>query len=265
MMKKTAPPARPRDGETLDTFYRGRVRVFQKKRGYRFSVDAPLLADFVLVKKTDEILEIGTGSGIISLLLSIKPSRRTTALEIQKGLADLAKRNVALNGLEKRISVVEADFRDYRPGRKFDLIVANPPYIRKATGFLSLDSEKSVAKHEIHGDLADLLRKAAKWLKKDGRACFVYPERRRKDFLEAASANGLSVRRTRNVHPRAGEPPNLFLIELRHAAEAKAARWVGTAHVDRRRKKPEIMPALILFGPDGTYTAEAEAIFAGRP
>jgi tRNA1(Val) A37 N6-methylase TrmN6 len=264
MMKKAESPARPRDGETLDTFYRGRVRVFQKERGYRFSVDAPLLADFVQTRKTDEILEIGTGSGIISLLLSIKPFQSIIALEIQRALADLARRNFAVNGLEKRIEVVEADFRNYAPGRKFDLIVTNPPYIRKATGFLSRETEKSIAKHEIHGDIGDLLGKTAEWLKKDGRACFIYPERRRKDFLDAAAANGLRVRRMRDVHPRAGAPPNLFLIELGHAAEAKASRWAGTAHVDRKRKKREIMPALILFAPEGTYTSEAEAIFAGR-
>jgi tRNA1Val (adenine37-N6)-methyltransferase len=250
MMKRAEPPARPRSGETLDTFYHGRVRIFQKERGYRFSVDAPLVADFIRTRKTDDILEIGTGSGIISLLLSIKPFRRTIALEIQKGLAGLARRNVALNGLGKRIDVVEADFRDYGPSRKFDLIIANPPYIRKATGLLSRVTEKSVAKHEIHGDITDLLRKTAEWLKKNGRACFIYPERRREDFVAAAELSGLHVRRTRSVHPRAGEPANLFLAELGFEAGGSGA---------------EVMPPLVLFAPDGTYTAEAEAIFSGRP
>jgi tRNA1Val (adenine37-N6)-methyltransferase len=252
-MTKTAEP-RPRNGETLDTFYRGRVRVFQKKRGYRFSVDAPLLADFVRTKKTDDILDIGTGSGIISLLLSLKPFRRITALEIQKGLAEMARRNVVLNGLGMRIEVIQADFRDYDPGRKLDLIISNPPYIRRATGFLSRMTEKSVAKHEIHGELEDLLRKTAEWLKKGGRACFIYPERRRKDLAAAAGANGLRVRRTRFVHPRAGEPANLFLAELGHAAGAGAVA-----------AEPEVMPPLVLFAPDGKYTEAAEAVFAGRP
>jgi len=248
-MTKTAEP-RPRSGETLDTFYRGRVRVFQKKRGYRFSVDAPLLADFVRTRKADDILDIGTGSGIISLLLSLKPFRRITALEIQKGLADIARRNVALNGLGRRIEVIQTDFRDYDPGLRFDLIISNPPYIRRATGFLSRVTEKSVAKHEIYGELEDLMRKTAEWLKKGGRACFIYPERRRQDFVAAAGANGLHVRRIRFVHPRAGEPANLFLVELGFEAGKREA---------------EVMPMLILFAPDGTYTAEAEAIFSGRP
>jgi tRNA1Val (adenine37-N6)-methyltransferase len=248
-MTRMAGP-RPRSGETLDTFYRGRVRVLQKKRGYRFSVDAPLLADFVRTKKTDDILDIGTGSGIISLLLSLKTFRRITGLEIQKGLADLARRNVALNGLGKRIEVAQADFRDYDPGRKLDLIISNPPYIRRATGFLSRVTEKSVAKHEIHGELEDLMGKTGEWLKRKGRACFVYPERRREDFVMAAGANGLHVRRIRFVHPRAGEPANLFLVELGFEAGGG---------------KPKVMPPLVLFAPDGKYTDEADAIFSGRP
>ena len=246
-MKKTAAP-RPRNGETLDTFYRGRIRVLQKKRGYRFSVDAPLLADFIRTRRTDDILDVGTGSGIISLLLSTRPFKRITALEIQKGLAGLARRNVLLNGLGNRVEVVGTDFRKYRPRRKFDLVVSNPPYIRKSTGFLSRVAEKSVAKHEIHGDIGDLMRKTAEWLKPGGRACFIYPERRRGDFVTAAEASGLRILRTRAVRARAGDPPNLFLAELGFAAV-----------------RPSVLRPLILLNRSGGYTAEAEAIFTGRP
>ncbi|MEK6851454.1 MAG: hypothetical protein AABY30_02825, partial [Candidatus Thermoplasmatota archaeon] len=104
----TTPETLRRDGETLDAFYHGRVRVLQKKKGYRFSVDAPLLAAFIRTRADDEALELGTGSGVISLLLSVKPFRRIVALEIQEGLADLARRNVELNGLGDRVEVVHA-------------------------------------------------------------------------------------------------------------------------------------------------------------
>ncbi len=181
-------PTTPRDGETLDAFYRGRVRILQKKKGYRFSVDAPLLADFIRTGPEDEALELGTGSGVISLLLSVKPFRRITALEIQADLADLARRNVELNGLCARIEVVEADLRTYEPGRTFDLIFSNPPYIRAATGFLSASAEKSAAKHELHGTIDEILGRTAEWLAPEGRACFVYPEKRREDFMAAAEA-----------------------------------------------------------------------------
>ena len=203
-------PVTPRsDGETLDAFYHGRIRVLQGKKGYRFSVDAPLLADFVRTREGDEALEIGTGSGIIALLLSVKPFRRVTALEIQAGLADLARRNVALNGLGGRIEVVEADFRTYEPGRKFDLIFSNPPYIGKTAGFLSASAEKSAAKHELHGAIGDFMRKTAEWLAPAGRACFVYPEKRRADLSgggggERARGPALALRPP--ARRRAGQP-----------------------------------------------------------
>jgi len=242
----TTPEALRRDDETLDTFYRGRVLVLQKKSGYRFSADAPLLADFIRTRADDAALDVGTGSGIISLLLKVKPLRRIVALEIQAGLADLARRNVELNGLGGRIEVVRADLRTFEPGRRFDLIFSNPPYIRRATGFLSRSEEKSAAKHELHGDIADVLKRTAGWLAPDGRACFIYPEKRRADFLRAAGANGLGLKRIRFVHPREGERPNLFLVEL-----------------GLQEGEIELMPPLILFGPDGKYTADAEAVFAG--
>jgi len=250
----TTPETHRRDGETLDTFYHGRIHVLQKKKGYRFSVDAPLLADFIRTRAGDEALDLGTGSGVISLLLSVKPFRRIVALEIQEGLVDLARRNVELNGLGDRVEVVQADLRAFEPGRRFDLIFSNPPYIRKAAGFLSRSEEKSAAKHELHGDIGDVMAKTAEWLKPAGRACFIYTEKRRADFLAAAGENGLSLRRTRFVHPRAGEPANLFLTELGLATGAGPSA-----------AEPKVMPPLILFAPDGGYTKEAEAIFSGRP
>jgi tRNA1Val (adenine37-N6)-methyltransferase len=243
----TTPATLRRDGETLDTFYRGRVRILQSKKGYRFSVDAPLLADFIRTRPGDEALEIGTGNGVISLLLSVKPFGRITALEIQTGLADLAERNVELNGLGDRIEVVRGDLRTYEPERKFALFFSNPPYIRKSSGFLSVSAEKSAAKHELHGAIGEILGKTAAWLTPAGRASFVYPEKRREDLLAAAGESGLELRRLRFVHPRAGEPPNLFLVELGTAAPPL-----------------ELMPPLILFGPDGKSTPEAEAVFVGR-
>jgi tRNA1(Val) A37 N6-methylase TrmN6 len=259
----TTPATPRRDGETLDTFYRGRIRILQSKKGYRFSVDAPLLADFIRTRPGDEALEIGTGNGVISLLLSVKPFKRITAVELQPGLADLAERNIELNGLGGRIEIVRADLRTYDPGKTFDLIFSNPPYIRKASGFLSASAERSAAKHELHGAIGEILGKAAEWLAPRGRACFVYPEKRRADFLAAAGESGLGARRLRSVHPRAGETANLFLIELGRTARTEKGARAGAEPQSAASGEPELMPPLILFGPDGTSTAEAEAVFAG--
>jgi len=259
----TTPETLRRDGETLDTFFHGRVSVLQKKKGYRFSVDAPLLADFVRTRAGDVALDLGTGSGIISLLLSVKSFRRIVAIEIQEGLADMARRNVELNGLGERIEIVHADLRTYEPGRRFDLIFSNPPYIRKAVGFLSRSEEKSAAKHELNGDIEDIMEKAAAWLAPGGRACFVYPEKRRVDFARGADRQGFRIHRFRQVLPRASAPANLFLAELGLAGGQDPAAGDIVAVRTASKAVPEVMPPLVLFAPDGKYTEEAEAIFSG--
>ena len=233
--------------ETLDLFYHGRVRVLQKRKGYRFSLDAPLLADFIRTEASDEILELGAGSGVISLLLSIKPFRHITAVEVQADLADLARRNVALNGLEDRVRIVEADLRSFDPGRTFDVVYSNPPYIRGRGGQLSRSEEKSVAKHEIKCDIHDIMRKTRTFLKEDGRAYFIFPEKRRKDLTDAVNAHDLKLKTIRPICPREDQAANLFLAEC-----------------DRVSLETRVLPPFILYGRDGKYTAGAEAVFSGR-
>jgi tRNA1(Val) A37 N6-methylase TrmN6 len=235
------------EDESLDAFHRGRIRILQKLSGYRFSVDAPLLADFIETRPDDELLELGTGCGVISLLLSIKPFRRVTALEIQDELFDLARRNVRLNRLERRIRVRKADLRAYDRRTKFDVVFANPPYHEAGSGRISGVPEKAVARHELAGRLGDFLKRAAACLKPDGRACFVLPARRRADLLAGLEDHGLNLRRERPVAPRPGESPNLFLSESRFEAG-------GTV----------VLPSLILYDEGGRPSEEAEAIYNGR-
>lgn len=239
---------RVREGdETLDAFFHGRILVLQKKRGYRFSVDAPLLADFIQTHKTDECLELGTGSGIVSLLLSIKRFNRITAVEIQDTLCDLAVRNICLNHLEDRIQVVHGDLRTFRPGTKYDVIFSNPPYIRSLDGHLSASEEKSIAKHELKCDIFGIMQKTAELLKPSGRSFFVYIQRRREDFEQAVRKSRLRMATVREVHPRQGEEANLFLAACDFAARAETR-----------------MSPLVLYEEDDRYTPEAEAIFTGR-
>ena len=244
-MKRSKPS--PGEDETLDSFYHGRILLLQKKQGYRFSVDAPLLADFIRTRPGDRLLELGAGNGIISLLLSRKPFRRIVCLEVQPSLADLARRNVALNRLEEKILVLEQDLRAFRPGEKFDLVFSNPPYIRGRGGHLSRSEEKSIAKHEIKGDIFDIMQAAGSVLKKDGRACFIYPVKRRGDFDRALEEAGLKIKALRFVHSRGGEPARWFLSECRFEAPSQ-----------------EVIPPLWVYEERGAYTPEVKAIFAGE-
>ena len=236
-----------REDETLDSFHRGGIKVLQKKRGYRFSLDAALLADFVRIEPGEDAVDLGAGNGIVALLLARKPFRRLVAIEIQAALADLARRNVVLNGLAGRIEVVEADLRGYAPGRVFDVAYSNPPYIPKSTGFPSASEEKTVAKHEITCDILDVLRAAARLLRPAGRAYIVYPGGRRADLEAAAGRAGLRIQALRPVHPRAGAPAGHVLVEL------------GSGPGEART-----LPPLVLFDAAGGHTSEARAIFEGR-
>ncbi len=239
---------RPGEDETLDWFHRGRVMVLQKKKGYRFSVDAPLLADFVRTGPADDCLEIGAGCGIVSLLVGIKAFRTITALEVQESLAETARRNIALNGLEGRIDVRCQDFREHRAEGGYDVVFSNPPYIPWRRGIPSPVGERAAARHELHGDVRDVLLCAARWLRPEGRAFFIFPERRRADFLAAAAAAGLSVAALRDVHHRWGRPSSLFLSEVGRAAAGPA----------------RVLAPLVLYNGPGLPSREAEEIFQGR-
>jgi len=243
-MTRTIRPV-PKD-ETLDTFYHGRILVRQKKMGYRFSVDAPLLASFIRARPQDELLELGCGCGIISLLLSAKPFRRITALEVQRSLAGLAGRNVALNGLGGRVRVVRGDLRTFRPRKKYDVVFSNPPYLKGEEGTLSPSAEKSIAKHELRCDIFDVMEATRRLLKKGGRSYFVFPERRRADFRQALERSGLRLGRLRAVRSRRSQPACFFLAE-----------------VDDKAAKPRVLRPLVIYDSAGGYTPEVRRIFAG--
>ncbi len=232
--------------ETLDTFYHGRILVLQKRKGYRFSVDAPLLADFIETRPTEELLELGGGCGIISLLLSQKVFRHLVCLEVQPALADLAKRNVQLNQLEERITVIEADLRTYAPGKKFDVIFSNPPYYKKNSGWLSVNQEKAIARHEILVDVAAIMTKTAELLQPAGRAYFIYRASRYQEVVATMKEKGLFPWHIRWVYPRRERPAQFFLLKAGF-----------------RNLSPEELPPLVLFQDNGEYTEEAQRIFAG--
>jgi tRNA1Val (adenine37-N6)-methyltransferase len=243
---KTINPPKSKD-ETLDTFYHGRILVLQKKKGYRFSIDAPMLADFIQTKSTDKCLELGTGCGIISLLLSIKPFSHITGVEIQASLVDLARRNVCLNHLEDRISLIHADLRRFHTDYKFDVVFSNPPYIKARAGHLSASSEKSIAKHELKCDILDIMHKTTELLKRRGRAYFIFTAKRKQEFVQAVKESGLAIKVIRFVIPRHGSQPNFFLTEC------------GFLRVVEK-----ILPPLVLFDAEGNYRPEVQDIFAGR-
>jgi tRNA1Val (adenine37-N6)-methyltransferase len=204
-----------RPGETLDEFMEGRLRVFQSRRGYRFSSDAVLLAQFVSTRAGDLVVDLGTGCGIIPLVLLLtRPIRHAVGLEIQPDLAGQAFRNAALNGLTHRMSVVQGDLRN-PPIVPFsaDVVVCNPPYRQKTTGRVNPDLQRAIARHELLASLDDILGASSRLLKAGGTLAVIYAAVRLVDLLIRMRGFGLEPKRIRNIHPSPESDAKLVLVE----------------------------------------------------
>ncbi|OGQ05016.1 MAG: hypothetical protein A2026_05230 [Deltaproteobacteria bacterium RBG_19FT_COMBO_46_12] len=207
----------PFPDETLDAFFNGEVQIIQKKKGYRFSVDAILLSQFIKIHKDERVIDLGTGCGILPLLLSHTTKARSfIGVEIQKGLADCAKKNVTLNHLENRISIIKQDFRELRntfPPGSFDVVLSNPPYRKYRTGRINPSMEKAIARHEMKGTLADLISVASYLLPPRGRCYLIFPVLRAVDLFVAMRDEKLEPKRLRFVHPFIGKEAKFILTE----------------------------------------------------
>jgi tRNA1Val (adenine37-N6)-methyltransferase len=201
--------------ETLDSIRD--IKIIQKKRGYRFSVDALLLFSFVVIPRCTKIADLGAGSGIISVLLSKRyPESKVYAVELQKDLAGLAIKNVALNGREDRVKVITEDIKklpEVFKEKYFDLIVSNPPFRRPKTGLLSPEEEKAIARHEIKITIDDILRVAGLILKDKGRLDLIYHPVRLVELFTRMKKYQLEPKRLRFVHSSKGAEAKMVLVE----------------------------------------------------
>ena len=201
----------------IEPIFPGILSCAQDKKGYRFSVDAVLLAHFVSPNKNDTILDLGAGCGVISLILSHRwPSTIFSCLEIQDSLLKILKYNIMLNGLESRLEAVSGDLcciSEYVDSGSYDLVVCNPPYYKAGAGRCSRLTEKAVARHEVAADLSDVMRAAAFALKENGRAAFVYLANRCANMMESLRQVGLEPKRLQTVYPYPGAVGELVLIE----------------------------------------------------
>jgi tRNA1Val (adenine37-N6)-methyltransferase len=207
-----------KSGESVDAFMDGRLRLIQSAKGYRFSIDAILLSEFVTTRPGDFVVDLGAGCGIVALmLLASRKIGHVLCLEIQAGLADQAVRNAALNGFEKKMSVILGDMRDLPLSASVaDVVVCNPPYRPARSGRINPDPEKAIARHEILVSLNDILRAASRILKPKGRLAMVYPAERLADLMIRMRSYELEPKRMRVLYPRSeGEGKLVFMEALR--------------------------------------------------
>jgi tRNA1Val (adenine37-N6)-methyltransferase len=203
--------------ETLDILCNGGLRIIQKKSGYRFSIDALLLANFVTLKKRQRLLDIGSGCGIIPIYMTRRGyTNPMVGIEIQEELHKLAVRNGTLNVCDN-IEFIPGDVRVERERlreRSFDVIVSNPPFTREYSGRKSPRPSRGIARYESHLDLSTLLSLSSSLLQRKGRLAVIYPSMRLGEAVYGAKSCRLEPKRVRFVHPRPHVEANLVLLEF---------------------------------------------------
>lgn len=236
-------------GERLDDLERNGYKIIQNEKKFCFGMDAVLLSGFARVKEGEQVLDLGTGTGIIPILLAGKTKgKHFTGLEIQRESADMAKRSVRYNDLEERISIIEGDLREagtlFRAA-SFDVITCNPPYMTERHGLINPQQPKAIARHEILCTLEDVLSQAARLLKPGGRFYLVHRPFRLAEIMSGMVRLGLEPKRMRLVYPFVDREPNMMLLEGLRGGKSRVTV-----------EKP-----LIVYREPGVYTEEIYEIY----
>ena len=237
-----------REGEQLCDLQRNGLWILQHPDRFCFGMDAVLLSDYA-ASGGKEILDLGTGTGIIPLLLSAKTeAEHITGLEIQHESAEMAQRSVRMNGLEGRITIREGDLREadriFAPA-SFDVITCNPPYMLPGHGLPNPKSPKAIARHEVLCRFVDVVRTAKVLLRTGGHLCLVHRPFRLAELITALTGQGLEPKRMRLVYPFADREPNLVLLDC----------------VKGGRSRLQVEKPLIVYETPGKYTEEILKIY----
>ncbi len=241
-------PLLPRE-LTDDTFFNGQLKISQEGLGYRYSLDAILLACYVAPRPGNRIIDLGTGCGVISLLIAYRHSEiKIYGVEIQKALSGIADLNVRQNRLKERIIIICQDMLTLRADQvsgPVDLVVCNPPYRKAASGRINPDYQKAVARHEIKITLAGVIETARRLLRTAGRFIIIYPVERLADLIEQLRKKGLEPKSLCMVHSNSKAPAKLILLEA----------------VSQGRPGLKVDSPLYIYKSDGHYSAKMQKMF----
>ena len=229
--------------ERLDDLLINNLKIIQHRHQFRFAIDAVLLAHFATVKQGVTAVDLGTGTGVIALLLTARGVKAVTGIEINPILADMARRSVALNNLSDRITIINGDVRAITtllPAGKFPLVVANPPYWPVGKGKISPNDHVAQACHELTANLNDFLAVAGYLLQYRGRLAMIHLAERLTDVLAGMRAAGIEPKRLRLVQPFAAKPPKLALVEGVRGGQPGLT----------------VMPPLVIYDDSGNYCRE---------
>lgn len=206
-----------KNDESVDAFFNDRIRIIQKKSGYRFSIDSMLLSHFVTLKKDSRVADLGSGSGVISIVIAHRyDTSHIDGVEIQRGLVDMSRRSVRLNAYQDRISINHCDVKEVKTlfeMQSMDAVVFNPPYRRLDSGRINPNHERAVARHEVRGSLIDFLDAAAYLLRGGGSATLIYPAARGAGLFYSMREKDIEPKRLRMVHSNLSSRGEFILVE----------------------------------------------------
>jgi len=235
--------------ERIDDLLWRNLKIIQNPQWFCFSLDAVLLADFVTLRPGDRVVDLGTGTGVIPLLLSARVrSAHILGLEIKPEVAEMAQRSVLLNDLACHIEIKVGDIKSavYQLGKGiFDLVVSNPPYAPVGSGKISGSFIKAAARTEILCTLEDVIREASALLNSEGRFALVHRPSRIGEILSLMRDFKLEPKRMKFVHPTASKEPNLVLVE----------------GIKNGKKDVVVLPPLFIYQETGVYSEEMKTIF----
>ena len=241
-----------KENERIDDLQCNGLKIIQNERGFCFGIDSVLLSEFAKeIKKDSVVVDIGTGTGILGLLLLGKADpKKVYGIEVQKDVADMAERSVKLNDLEDKFEIINADIKDVINNNiieknTIDAIIINPPYKEKNTGVINEKNNKIISRHETTATLKDFMEISSKLLKDKGSIYMVHKVERLVDIIYLMRENKLEPKKIRFIHPREGENANLVLIKAIKGAN----------------KFLKIDKPLYVYELDGNYTREILKIY----
>lgn len=236
-------------GERIDDLQYKGFMLIQNPKEFCFGVDAVLLANFPKVKKGAKVLDLGTGTGIIPVLIAAKTgAKQIEGIEIQPYLAEMAQRSVKLNKIEDRVKIINEDLKNsinFLPLGSYDIITCNPPYKDRGTGIVNPEDGKAIARHEIKCTLEDTISVSSKLLNFGGKLCMIHRPHRLADIICLMRKYSIEPKRLRFIYPKKDKPPSMILIE------------------GARGGNPElkVMEPLFVFDESGDYSKEIYEIY----
>lgn len=238
-----------REDERVDDLQRNHYQIIQKKKGFCFGMDAVLLSGFARVREKECMVDLGTGTGILPILLEAKTKGEHFAgLEIQEAVAEMAARSVRLNGLEERVKIVQGDIKEASRifGRaSFDVVTSNPPYMVNHHGLKNPNLGKAISRHEILCTWEDVVRETSLLLKSGGRFYVVHRPRRLAEIICVLKEYGLEPKKLKMVHPFVDKDANMVLIE--------AVKGGGAMM--------EVEAPIVVFREPGVYSEEISTVY----